>query len=216
MTAIKPHRAGKETRTPSGWRGWIQEETLEGAGHSGSGGEPAPLKGLQELTRITQTAPADHNAASLPPSFSSFLCSPPCPSSHATRRAMVLMGFHRCSVLHVGPEPRETTQPRNLVPAPSSHPGHTLTWSCRKVSPAPRSPHLPTLWKAQGIHKKTNSPPDSRDDRSNPCFFRATRRRDKHRPILFISLKLNPMAHLPGDFRLNGLRNSNKLFNPVK
>lgn len=68
VAAIKPNRAGKEARTPSGWRGWVQEETLEGAGHTGSrGAEPAPLKGPQELERITQTALVDHTAAcSLP------------------------------------------------------------------------------------------------------------------------------------------------------
>lgn len=154
MAAIKPYRVGKETRTPSGWRGRVQEETLEGAGHGG--GELPPLRGLRELERITQTTPVAHTAASFPPIFSNFLWAPPFPSPHTTRRAMVLMGFYICSALHVGTEPWEPTQSLNpasgawpLLP-PTTCPGHTLTWSCRKVTPAPRSPHLPTLQKAQG------------------------------------------------------------------
>lgn len=116
MAAIKPYRAGKETRTPSGWKGLAQEETLEGAGHAGSGGgQLAPLKGLWELGRITQTTPVDHTAACFPPIFSNFLWSPPFPSPHTTCRAMVLRGFYTCSALHVGTEPWEPPQPFNPV-----------------------------------------------------------------------------------------------------
>lgn len=142
VAAIKPYRAGKETRTSSRWRGQMQEETLEGAGHTGSReGELAPLKGLQEPERITQTAPADHTAACFPPIFSNFLWSPPFPSPHTIRRAMVLRGFYMCSALHVGPEPWEPTQPFNppsgawsLLPPPATctlnlelQEGHTST-----------------------------------------------------------------------------------------
>lgn len=164
MAAIKPYRAGKEKRTPSGWRGRVQEETLEGAGHAESrGGKLAPLRGLWELERITQTAPVDHTAAWFPLIFSSCLWSPPIPSPHTMCRAMVLMGFYVCSALHVGTEPWEPIQSFNpasgawpLLPPPTTCPGHTHTQpgAAGRSHQHPGLRTFPPFGKLKGIHKR--------------------------------------------------------------
>lgn len=141
----------------------MQEETLEGAGHAGSGGgKLAPLGGLWELERITQTAPVDHTAAWFPPIFSNFLWSPPFPSPHTMCRAMVLMGFYVCSALHVGTEPWEPIQSFNpaggawpLLPPPTTCPGHTHTQpgAAGRSHQHPGLRTFPPFGKLKGIHK---------------------------------------------------------------
>lgn len=191
MAAIKLCRAGRATRTPGERRGRAQEQAQGGAGRGG--GAAAPLQGLRASGSITRPTPVSRCSTrpSHPPH------SPTASSFPISLRFYQSNGFCCIGRGH-----------KALGTVLVAHCG----WWSLAVAPGAKG----RWWQLRGLpNVRSPGPARHREDRSTPCCF-AAKPRGKHRPILFISLKLNPMAHLPGDFRLNGLRNSNRLFNPVK
>lgn len=143
----------------------MQEETLEGAGHSGSRGEPLSVKGLQELKL---SRPFHTFLPFSPISYGSLLFHIPKLIAEQWFYWNFTYSQYWAQVLSPGDQPVEPS-PCSLLPAPAQatctsnlelQEGHTS-------SPVSALPHpSESLWGFTGTRSST--PPTSREDRSNP------------------------------------------------
>lgn len=124
----------------------MQEETLEGAGHSGSRGEPASSQKKLELS-----IPFHAFLPLSPISYGSLLFH----ISKLIAEQWFYWSFYLHSVLCAGTEPWGPTSGAQPLSRQHVHP----PWSCRKDTPAPSLCTFPPFRKLTGIQRHQSSTP---------------------------------------------------------